>query len=66
MAEAEQSRTSGNGSFKVLLRFLPMLWPKGEAELKARVIASVLLHGVTATHAMSRLDARRGRTSAQD
>ncbi|HSU03116.1 MAG TPA: cation:proton antiporter [Nocardioides sp.] len=29
------------------------------------VIASVLLHGVTATPAMSRLDARRGRTPAQ-
>lgn len=29
------------------------------------VIASVLLHGVTATPAMSRLDARRGRTSSQ-
>ncbi|MDQ3246007.1 MAG: ABC transporter ATP-binding protein/permease [Pseudomonadota bacterium] len=43
MAEAEQSGTSGNGSFKVLLRFLPMLWPKGEAELKARVIAAVVL-----------------------
>ena len=29
------------------------------------IIVSVLLHGVTATPAMSRLDARRGRTSSQ-
>ncbi len=28
---------------QTLLRFLPMLWPKGEAELKARVVAAVLL-----------------------
>jgi ABC-type transport system involved in Fe-S cluster assembly fused permease/ATPase subunit len=26
-----------------LLRFLPLLWPKGEAELKARVIAALVL-----------------------
>src|SRR5215210_1651915 len=32
-----------HGGVRVLLRFLPMLWPKGEAELKARVIAAVLL-----------------------
>ena len=31
------------GAVRILLRFLPMLWPKGEAELKARVIAAVLL-----------------------
>ncbi len=31
------------GGAQTLLRFLPMLWPKGEAELKARVIAAVLL-----------------------
>ncbi|MCL6679460.1 ABC transporter ATP-binding protein/permease [Sphingomonas sp. RG327] len=31
------------GGFAPLLRFLPMLWPKGEVELKARVIAAVLL-----------------------
>src|SRR5206468_12160949 len=29
--------------FAALWRFLPMLWPKGEAELKARVVAAVLL-----------------------
>jgi|KBSSwiStaDraftv2_1062776.scaffolds.fasta_scaffold14576_10 ABC-type transport system involved in Fe-S cluster assembly fused permease/ATPase subunit len=32
-----------NAGFRVLWRFLPMLWPKGEAELKARVIIAVLL-----------------------
>ena len=32
-----------NAGFAALWRFLPMLWPKGEAELKARVIAAVLL-----------------------
>ena len=33
----------GNGGFHTLLRFLPMLWPKDEGELKARVIVAVLL-----------------------
>ena len=37
--EAEKT----NGGVRALLRFLPMLWPKGEAQLKARVIAAVLL-----------------------
>src|SRR5438309_2849769 len=32
-----------SGGFKALWRFLPMLWPKGETELKTRVIAAVLL-----------------------
>jgi ATP-binding cassette subfamily B protein len=31
------------GGFAALWRFLPMLWPKGEPELRARVIAAVLL-----------------------
>jgi ATP-binding cassette subfamily B protein len=31
------------GGLRTLLRFLPMLWPKGEGELKARVVAAVLL-----------------------
>ena len=31
------------GGFKALWRFLPMLWPKGEAGLKARVILAVVL-----------------------
>src|SRR5215213_9075373 len=38
-ADTDQAR----GSLHTLLRFLPMLWPKGEGELKARVIAAVLL-----------------------
>jgi len=43
MAEAAADKGRGNGGYQTLLRFLPMLWPKGEAELKARVIAAVLL-----------------------
>ena len=42
MAEAAKGGQE-RGSFAPLIRFLPMLWPKGEAELKARVIAAVLL-----------------------
>jgi ATP-binding cassette, subfamily B, heavy metal transporter len=34
---------AGRGSLSILLRFLPMLWPQGERELKARVVAAVLL-----------------------
>jgi ATP-binding cassette subfamily B protein len=37
------SPANPNGGFRALWRFLPMLWPKGEAELKARVIFAVLL-----------------------
>jgi ATP-binding cassette subfamily B protein len=43
MATAAAGKAKGNGGYRTLLRFLPMLWPKGEAELKARVIAAVLL-----------------------
>src|SRR5215208_2677256 len=32
-----------SGGFRALWRFLPMLWPKDQAELKARVVAAVLL-----------------------
>src|SRR5215212_2478680 len=32
-----------SGGFRALWRFLPMLWPKGEAQLKLRVIVAVLL-----------------------
>ena len=38
-----QDRPKPNSGFAALWRFLPMLWPKGEAELKARVILAVLL-----------------------
>jgi ATP-binding cassette, subfamily B, heavy metal transporter len=41
-APAEES-PKANAGFATLWRFLPMLWPKGEAELKARVIAAVVL-----------------------
>ena len=35
-----ETRAAG---FRTLVRFLPLLWPKGEGELKARVIAALLL-----------------------
>jgi ATP-binding cassette, subfamily B, heavy metal transporter len=35
--------TKPNAGLAALWRFLPMLWPKGEAELKARVVLAVLL-----------------------
>jgi ATP-binding cassette subfamily B protein len=52
MAAAEQ-KDSGKG-FQTLLRFLPMLWPRGETEIKARVIgaAVLVLLARTATLAM--------------
>jgi ABC-type transport system involved in Fe-S cluster assembly fused permease/ATPase subunit len=40
---AETAARRSKGGFSALWRFLPMLWPKGEAELKTRVIAAVLL-----------------------
>src|SRR5688572_32681623 len=43
MASAPPMTERKGGGFGTLLRFLPMLWPKGETELKARVIAAVLL-----------------------
>src|SRR5438874_4620108 len=44
MATAETAtQTKPNSGFAALWRFLPMLWPKGEAELKARVVIAVLL-----------------------
>jgi ATP-binding cassette subfamily B protein len=36
-------QANSSGGFKALWRFLPMLWPKGEAGLKARVILAVVL-----------------------
>ena len=41
-AEAKQG-SKPNAGFAALWRFLPMLWPRGQAELKARVVAAVLL-----------------------
>jgi len=43
MAADETQPTSPNRGFASLWRFLPMLWPRGETELKARVIFAVLL-----------------------
>ena len=43
MAEAAQAQEKGQAGWRTLVRFLPMLWPKGEVELKARVVAAVVL-----------------------
>ena len=43
MAGAEQVEDKPRGGFHTLLRFLPLLWPPGQRELKARVIGAVLL-----------------------
>src|SRR3954465_14705874 len=43
MAEETEAQAKPNGGFSALWRFLPMLWPKGEPELKARVVAAVVL-----------------------
>src|SRR5438067_10139444 len=40
---AVHDQTKPNAGFAALWRFLPMLWPKGEAELKARVVAAMVL-----------------------
>ncbi len=43
MAEAANGTKTERGSFAPLIRFLPMLWPKGHRELKTRVVAAILL-----------------------
>ena len=43
MAAAQIREDKPNKGFAALWRFLPMLWPKGEGELKLRVVAAVLL-----------------------
>ena len=43
MASAQPDQTKPNAGLAALWRFLPMLWPKGEAELKTRVVVAVLL-----------------------
>ena len=43
MSAAQRKEDKPNAGFAALWRFLPMLWPKGEAELKIRVVAAVLL-----------------------
>ena len=42
-ADTHQKRANASGGFGALYRFLPMLWPQGELELKARVVAALLL-----------------------
>ena len=41
MSSAPASTEKQKGSFAVLWRFLPMLWPKDDAELRLRVVAAV-------------------------
>jgi len=43
MASPPAQQTKSNSGFAALWRFLPMLWPKGEAQLKARVVLAVVL-----------------------
>ncbi|MEO5973268.1 MAG: ABC transporter transmembrane domain-containing protein, partial [Sphingomicrobium sp.] len=43
MAAVADTKQEATGGVHTLLRFLPMLWPKGEAELQARVIAALAL-----------------------
>ena len=43
MASAPSQPAQTNGGFRTLVRFLPMLWPKGHTELKARVVGAVVL-----------------------
>ena len=43
MAAAQIREGKPNKGFAALWRFLPMLWPKGDGELKLRVVAAVLL-----------------------
>ena len=69
--EAADQAVKPNGGFGALWRFLPMLWPKGETELKARVIAAVVLvlAGKAATLLMpfaykAVIDGMSGRTAA--
>jgi ATP-binding cassette subfamily B protein len=39
----QAAATRKGGEFAPLIRFLPMLWPKGETELKTRVLVAFLL-----------------------
>ena len=43
MSQPGPETTPRPAGFKTMLRFLPLLWPKGEAELKVRVIAALVL-----------------------
>jgi ATP-binding cassette subfamily B protein len=41
--QAQAEARTGSGGFGALWRFLPMLWPQGQLELKLRVIAALVL-----------------------
>jgi ABC-type transport system involved in Fe-S cluster assembly fused permease/ATPase subunit len=43
MADSPTIAAKPNSGFRALWRFLPMLWPKGEGELKTRVIFALAL-----------------------
>ncbi|MDQ3145123.1 MAG: ABC transporter ATP-binding protein/permease [Pseudomonadota bacterium] len=43
MSSAAPEQDQAKGSFAVLWRFLPMLWPKGEPELRFRVVIALIL-----------------------
>ena len=43
MAASSREERKANAGFAALWRFIPMLWPKGEPELRARVIIAVIL-----------------------
>ena len=43
MAEQAVEPAPRKAGFNTLVRFLPLLWPKREAELKARVVAALIL-----------------------
>jgi ABC-type transport system involved in Fe-S cluster assembly fused permease/ATPase subunit len=43
MPAAQSQQKKPNAGFAALWRFLPLLWPKGEPELKVRVFAAILL-----------------------
>jgi ATP-binding cassette subfamily B protein len=43
MRDTEATDEKTRGSFAVLWRFLPMLWPRGDRELRLRVVVAVML-----------------------
>ncbi len=43
MAGGTTAQQKPSGGFRALWRFLPMLWPKDQTELKVRVVAAVVL-----------------------
>ncbi|MCL6683780.1 ABCB family ABC transporter ATP-binding protein/permease [Sphingomonas alba] len=43
MAEQSADSAPRKAGFNTLVRFLPLLWPKGEAELKVRVVVALTL-----------------------